>query len=381
MVASYFYPRGYGGNAVYELCRHLVKRGLKVHVITSSIKGEPDRQLLQGIYVHRIPTYFLRSFNTEYPISPTASSSILRVIRGYDIDLIHAHFLFSHLSLCTGFLKSTRSIAAPLVATSHGLTKGYPSSFIEIGSKLLDLFSTTLVMERARAIAAVSLHEYNHLKSRFSTKSYYIPNGTDTSTFKPASQKRKALRQKLGISENDVIALYFAQLRASKGILTLLKAIDIVVRKSNHVKFLIAGTGPLAHKVERILKHREDRVFAFLKYVPESTLPYLYNACDIYVLPSFVEGMPLSIMEAMACGKPIVATSVSDVPILVKQGVNGIIIPPGNTDALAESIVYLAENPELRKLMGEENTKRMAEYDWDRIAKQYHLLYLEAIHD
>jgi len=89
------------------------------------------------------------------------------------------------------------------------------------------------------------------------------------------------------------------------------------------------------------------------------------------------EGISLSVMEAMVCGKPVVVTSVGDVPFLVKNGVNGIVIPPGNADMLAESIIYLAENSELRRLMGEANVRKMKEYDWNKIAKQYHTLYSE----
>jgi len=84
-------------------------------------------------------------------------------------------------------------------------------------------------------------------------------------------------------------------------------------------------------------------------------------------------------MEAMACGKPVIATGVGDVPVLVNNGVNGIVIPPGKADQLAESIIYLAENPELRKRMGETNVRKMREYDWDKIAKQYHSLYLDLL--
>ncbi|MGB9614664.1 MAG: glycosyltransferase [Fervidobacterium sp.] len=75
------------------------------------------------------------------------------------------------------------------------------------------------------------------------------------------------------------------------------------------------------------------------------------------------------LVEAMVCGKPVIVTSVGDVPILMNNGVNGI------ADLLAESIIYLAENPELRNLIGEADVRKMAEYDWDKIAKQYNLLY------
>lgn len=81
------------------------------------------------------------------------------------------------------------------------------------------------------------------------------------------------------------------------------------------------------------------------------------------------------LMEALACRKPVVMTDVGDVPFMVENGVNDIVITPGNADLLAESIVYLAENPELRKLMAEANVRKMKEYDWDKVAKQYQTLY------
>ena len=91
------------------------------------------------------------------------------------------------------------------------------------------------------------------------------------------------------------------------------------------------------------------------------------------------KGMSLSVLEVMACGKPVVVTSAGDVPFLVRNGVNGIVIPPGNADILAESIIYLAENSGLRKRMGEVNIRKMKEYDWNKIAKQYQRLYLNML--
>jgi len=99
----------------------------------------------------------------------------------------------------------------------------------------------------------------------------------------------------------------------------------------------------------------------------------------MFVYPALSVGMPLSVMEAMACGKPVIVTSVGYVPLLVKNGVNGIVIPPSNRDQLADSIIYLAENPELSNRIGEVNVRKMNEYDWAKIAKQYHALYLRTL--
>jgi glycosyltransferase involved in cell wall biosynthesis len=261
--------------------------------------------------------------------------------------------------------------------TSHGLTKGYASLPTAIASETLSHFSKTFVLKRASLITTVSLSEYNCFKGEFLDKLHYIPNGVDTKTFKQETKKRQDFRKALSLEDSDIVVLYFAQLRASKGILTLLKAIDIVLKRNQDVKFIIAGTGPLARQTTKELRFYKDQVRSLLHYIPDSTLPYLYNACDMYILPSFVEGMPLSLMEAMASGKPVIVTNVGNVPAFVKQGINGVIVPPGNANALAEGIISLARNPALRKRMGETNALEMAECDWERIASQYHSLYLK----
>src|SRR5665648_489975 len=240
VASNYFIPRGYGGNAVYEPCKRLAKMGIEVHVVTSSLKGKPNYELMDGIHVHRVPTHFQKILNSEYPISPSALLSIYRVIRKYDVDLLHTHFLFSPMALSSGFLKFVGLIKIPLVVTSHGLTQGYTSLITELASKVLTVFSRRIVVKPSNALATVSMYEHNYFNNDFSGKLHYIPNGVDTSKFKPLSG-RKALRESLGIKENEVLVLYFAQLRSAKGILTFLDAIRIVLSKSSNVKFLVAG--------------------------------------------------------------------------------------------------------------------------------------------
>jgi glycosyltransferase involved in cell wall biosynthesis len=154
---------------------------------------------------------------------------------------------------------------------------------------------------------------------------------------------------------------------------------DIIVKTNPLVKFLIVGTGPLATEVKKRLLKYGNHAHSFIEYIPENELPTFYNACDIYVLPSFVEGMPLSLMEAMACGKPVIATEISDVPLIVKNGINGIVIPSGDAKLLANSILELAENHRLRMRMGDANRKKMERYDWEKIADRYRALYMDLI--
>jgi len=372
-----YYPF-YVGKVVYEIGKRLSPNGVVVKVVSSDLTGG-SRNCEDDENVTRLRAKRIVVCDTPYVIYDPRDWGLLKK-QLEDVDIVHVHFLYSFLSLYIGVMKKIKRIRIPLVTTSHGLTSGYPSRVVQVTAKLLNESAERLVIANSSVVTTVSKLEYNYLaKSIPTNKLCYIPNGVDTSFFKVDDDKRRKLRNNLGIDESDVLVLYFTRLRATKGVFTFLKAMDKVIKKTTHVKFLVAGSGPLASYVREMERKFSNRLHTSLGYVPDEDLPYLYNASDVYVLPSYVEGMPLSVMEAMACGKPVIATSVGDVPVLVKNGVNGIVIPPGNADMLAESIIYMAENPELRKRMAEANVRKMKEYDWNKIAKQYHTLYSEIL--
>jgi len=371
-----YYPF-YAGRVVYEIAKRLSKNEVFVKVVSSNFTYGPKNYEPCG-HVVRLRAKRIVVGNTPFVIYDLRDLGLLK--KQLDADIVHVHFLYSILSLYIGAMKKLNKIRMPIVATSHGLTSGYYSSVVQLTAKLLNELSKKLVIANASAITTVSILERNFLAKFISKqKLYYIPNGVDTSIFKPDDYKRRKLREKLGIDEGDIVVLYFTHLRAAKGVFTFLKAMNRVIKRTAGVKFIVAGSGPLARQIMEIEEKFNNRVYTFLGYLPDEDLPYLYNACDVYVLPSYVEGMPLSVMEAMACGKPVIVSSVGDLPFMVENGINGIVIPPGNADMLAESIIYLAENPELRKRVGEKNIRKMAKYDWDKIAKQYYSLFSEML--
>lgn len=370
-----YYPY-YAGKVVEEIAKRLTKKGVIVKVISSNLMASSGNSIKENVVRLKASRVTLR--DTSYIIYDLRDLMLLK--EQLDVDIIHLHFLYSFLSLYIGIIKKLKKIEPPIVATSHGLTSGYESTIVEMTAKLLDKLSKKLVITGASAITTVSKLEYDYLVRIFPHKRlYYIPNGIDRSFFKPDNNKRRILRDRLGIDSDDFLVLYFAHLRAAKGVFTFLKAMHKVVSRTDFVKFIIAGYGPSANYIKQIKEKYKKRLNTFLGYISDKDLPYLYNACDIYVLPSHVEGMPLSVMEAMACGKPVIVTSVGDMPFIVKNGVNGIVIPPGNAELLANGIIYLAKNKELRNLMAELNLRKMAKYDWDKISNRYYSLYAEML--
>ncbi len=143
----------------------------------------------------------------------------------------------------------------------------------------------------------------------------------------------------------------------------------------------LVGDGPLRPVVEKTVVEMglEGRVL-FLGV--RNDVPKLLAASDVLVLSSEYEGVPLTVLEAMAAGKPVIATAVGGVPELVEDGVTGILVPPRNPEALAQGILRLAKDADLRQRMGKAAQQWALErFDIARTAREYEALYLRLLRE
>ena len=145
------------------------------------------------------------------------------------------------------------------------------------------------------------------------------------------------------------------------------------------MKLWLVGDGPLRPAVEKaIVKMGLERKVLFLGI--RDDVPQLLAASDVFVLSSDYEGVPLTVLEAMAAGKPVVATAVGGVPELIEDGETGILVPPRNPEALAQGILRLAKDASLRQRMGKAARERAQErFDISRTAREYEALYLRLL--
>jgi glycosyltransferase involved in cell wall biosynthesis len=142
-------------------------------------------------------------------------------------------------------------------------------------------------------------------------------------------------------------------LSQAKGTFDLLEAIPLVLREFPEVEFWLCGDGDRA-KVNDVIKSKSlERNVKLFGYIVGSEKEEVYLRSSVYVLPSYFEGMPRSILEAMSYGLPVVTTGVNAIPDLVRDGVTGLLIEPGDTDALACKILLLLKNDPLRIELGQ----------------------------
>lgn len=144
---------------------------------------------------------------------------------------------------------------------------------------------------------------------------------------------------------------YVGRLSKEKGVLELVNAVALIVRGKNDVKLLIAGEGPLLEDIRRTINTSglEDRV-RLLGWIPHDELPELLRSLKLLVLPSYTEGLPNTMLEAMASGTPVIATSVGGIPDYITHGRTGFILEDAHPNTVAEGIVDALESDDLLEI-------------------------------
>ena len=178
-----------------------------------------------------------------------------------------------------------------------------------------------------------------------------IPNGVDTSRFHPNYESRSQVRKELGLAPDTPLVGIVAALRPEKNHALFLNAASKVIGEIPRAHFVIVGDGPERTNIENTIAALNlGRKISLLG--TRSDTPRLLAAMDVFALTSHNEASPVSILEALSCGVPVVSTRVGSVAESVHDQRNGFTVEPGDVDALAERIQYLLMNKESAETMG-----------------------------
>lgn len=205
-----------------------------------------------------------------------------------------------------------------------------------------------------------------------------LRNGVDTVRFAPRPESRKAARQKLGLAPDSLVIGSVGRMVPIKDYPTLLAASAKTAAAHPNIRVLLAGSGPELHLLKQQAASTPELAGRVLFVGAADNIPELLNAMDIFVLPSILEGMSNTILEAMASGLPILATRVGGNPELVVDTSCGWLFHPGDVAGLAARLTQLAENPALRCQFGCEARKRVeARFSLREMIRNYRSLYFE----
>lgn len=188
-----------------------------------------------------------------------------------------------------------------------------------------------------------------------------ICNGVDIDLFRSCEQTRIAKRRELNVAEDEILLGSIGRLAPVKNYSSLLQAMQLVVSTQKNVKLILVGDGPekerLSHQIAEL------HLTANVSLLGErSDIAGLLNAMDLFVLPSYTEGISIAMLEAMATGLPLVATDVGGNAELVENGVNGLLFPSDHHGQLAQAILKCVETNSLRMQMGERSREKAVKH-------------------
>jgi glycosyltransferase involved in cell wall biosynthesis len=293
---------------------------------------------------------------------------MIRLFRRKRPDVVHLHNFLSHVR--GGF--AARLVGVPVVVTTkHGAE--WPRA---VGSKRLAAWCWRL----SDVVVAVSADVRRGFQAEYgfpSGRMRLILNGIDTDRFRPFEGDREAERQRiLGLSGSPLLGTVCRMVNA-KGISTLLAAFATVLARAPRAALVLVGDGPDRTGFEQEANQMglRDRV-VFLRN--RADVQAIYPLLDVYVQPSYTEGISLTMLEACSCGLPVVATAVGGNPEIVLDGETGNLVAPRDARALASAVLAQWEAPAAARLMGDSARRRIVDcFSLDRMIRDYIELYQE----
>ncbi|MEM2106654.1 MAG: glycosyltransferase family 4 protein [Candidatus Bathyarchaeia archaeon] len=345
---------------IRELSKRLLRRGVDVKVFTFKATENISQVEVEAVRFKGSNIPLIRNLGF------TARCGIL--IKSF--DLIHTQY---HPAIITGNLvHALRGI--PHIFTFHGYApiRSWRNPVQKL--KMIDHTLGTLIALRLGVTRVIAV---SHYLKRILMKRYrldesrisVIHNGVDLEMFKPRMDVED-LKKRYGISDSPSV-LYLGRMDPYKGVDYFLRAAHIVIEQIPKAKFIIAGGSRFDRlKVQDYLTSSKIRRSIIVTgYLPESEIPLLYSACEVFCYPSMWEGFGLTPAEAQATAKPVVAFNHCAIPEVVKHGKTGILVDPGDYNGLAEAIVRLLRDHDLRRRMGEEGRRRVERlFNWDEAA-------------
>jgi len=227
-------------------------------------------------------------------------------------------------------------------------------------------------------VIAITPWELERLYSYIEDKSkvIVIPNGADKIFYKKI--KKNSFKKNNKIKEKKLV-LFFGRLNPTKGPENLAKAAIEISKKRKDIAFVWFGPDEgKAEEVNSLIKPYKN-MYYLGPIRGKKKVAEMYQAADVYALPSYREGLPLTLFEAMASGLPIVACPVNGIPYEMKAPENGLFVEYGDIQGLAEKILTILDNPQLAKKMSKNNFIKAKKFDWDNIYKRYMKEYEEVL--
>lgn len=369
-----------GGAGIYisELARAF-PRDSELHVVTSGMTrgnvGDTEGILEDSVFVHRLKGS-TGSLIDDFTFKMNVVSNLRQLIADSQADVIHTS------SRMPDILCSPNRMSVPIVTTVHSTIGSHvkaltsPRQFRSAFSKreqLLLAFGRFMVLAENRyyksdrhfiCVSSWGKRDLQESKGVDRSRISVIPNGVDVDRFSP-SLKNAPNDKFPEIAERSAMKiLYVGRFTFAKGFPNLLRTIDMAI-DDPRLHFVIAGSGP--HAIPKAILDK----CTVVGQVPHGDMPHLYAACDALIVPSLYENMPFTILEAMASGCVPIASDVGGIGEVVHHGKNGILVPPGHSEAMLSAIWMLSQDQgKMKDMANAARNSITAGFGMDRTIKE-----------
>jgi glycosyltransferase involved in cell wall biosynthesis len=366
--------------AVRHLAEGLVSRGHEVLVLSASDRGEAYVEERNGVRLVRltsIPTPARRNQRWSWWSRDDVDAHL---------DPFRPQALHLHDPVLGGMVMPAyaRERKIPLITTAHALPL-YPASQVPDLPGLRSLVEAALwafasdLIANSQAVVAPSHFTASHIDAHGGTGVVVISNGVDLNRFcpEPASSDEQArLAERFGLDPLRPTILHVGRVDREKNVDDVVRAAAIAMA-STDAQLLVVGDGNRLKDVEQLARElgiaRRSRFIGFIE--PNGDLPALYRAGTVFAIASELEAEGIVVLEAAACGVPIVAVRATTMPELVEEPGCGFLVPPGDVHAMADRIMQVLRDPAVKRALGQAGRAMAAEHSLDRTLDLHEELY------
>lgn len=371
LVNAFFHPY-IGGTEkhMYEMGRRVAKHE-NVIVYTSRLEGTKARENVEGMEVYRTEVKQYK-MPLIYPPPLVVASKVKEEIPELDedigIDIFHLEGRwYPSFSFVAKYAKQKKKL---FMLTLHNARPVGISPMVTFLGTIFETAYGKKIIKAADKIVAVcnfvkeDIAKYGVDKEKIEV----LYNGVDTGVFKPSEKTFK----KEYSDRFDFLTVFLGRLIEQKGLVYLVDAMAEVVKEHPRTGLLIVGKGKERAKLEvRARKLGVDKNIVFPGFIPEEQLPNLYSSADIFVLPSLWEVLPIALLEALACGAPLLVSDAGGNPEVIEEGENGFTFKRRDTRGLAEKMRMMIEDEKMRRRMSKGSRDiAIKKFDWDLIAEK-----------
>ena len=342
--------RGGSAELTLQLAAGLIKRGYRVTLIsgkTSEAAWDPQQYAQQNGFRLIFINDLIRAVQ---PIRDLKSLwKLYRLLSRLHPDIVHTN---SSKAGIIGRLAARLTGVAHIIHSPHGhIFYGYYSPLV---SRIFILMERLVAHSTDKILNLTEFGRRDHIRAKIARPEKFVVSycGIDLEPFRNISRLQRA--------NHSLTVCWVGRLVPIKNVQLLLRAAAHLEKRGIHLHYQIIGDGEQRSEAEQLARSLHLSGIAFLGY--REDIPDLLSAADIFVLTSLNEGFGRVIVEAMACGLPIIATRVGGVPELIHNGYNGYLIQAGEAAELAEALEKLARQPSVQKLFGQRNNKMAGFY-------------------